>query len=125
MVSFGKCSGGGRRGAQRSPALLPALLMTVARSQSVVLVNVSGTGARLRGPNLPAAGDDLLLKIDAVEVFGTVQWATSDLCGLAFDRPLPEAQVARLRAEAKLARLTKLTPEERLAMQDWTLGLAR
>nr|WP_294170658.1 PilZ domain-containing protein [uncultured Sphingomonas sp.] len=125
MTTFGRRSGGGRRRAQRSPGDLPALVTTVARSQPVVVMNVSATGARLRGTDLPDAGGDLLLKIDSTEAFGTVQWKRADLCGVAFEQPLREPQVQRLRAEANRAQLTRLTPEQRLAMQDWTAGLAR
>lgn len=125
MTTFGKCSGGGRRQAHRSLADLPALVTTVARAQPVVLMNVSATGARLRGGDLPDTGGDLMLKIDRTEVFGTVQWKREDLCGVAFDQPLRDPQVEQLRSEASRARLTKLSPEERLAMQDWAVGLVR
>lgn len=125
MTTFGKCGGGGRRRSQRSPADLPALVTTVARSQPVVLMNVSATGARLRGTDLPDEGGDLMLTIDSTKTFATVQWRRGDLCGVAFEQPLGELQVHRLRAEASRAQLTRLTPEQRLAMQDWTVGLAR
>jgi hypothetical protein len=101
------------------------LVTTVARAQPVVLMNVSATGARLRGGDLPDVGGDLVLKIDKTEAFGTVQWKRQDLCGVAFDQPLREPQVEQLRSEASRARLTKLSPQERLAMQDWATGLAR
>ena len=125
MTTFGKRGGGGRRRAQRSSADLPALVTTVARAQPVVLMNVSATGARLRGGDLPDVGGDLVLKIDKTEAFGTVQWKRQNLCGVAFDQPLREPQVEQLRSEASRARLTKLSPQERLAMQDWATGLAR
>jgi hypothetical protein len=125
MTTFGKRGGGGRRRAQRSRADLPALVTTVARAQPVVLMNVSATGARLRGGDLPDVGGDLVLKIDKTEAFGTVQWKRQNLCGVAFDQPLREPQVEQLRSEASRARLTKLSPQERLAMQDWATGLAR
>jgi hypothetical protein len=125
MTTFGKCGGGGRRQAQRSPADLPALVTTVARAQPVVLMNVSATGARLRGGDLPDVGGDLMLKIDKTEAFGIVQWKRQDLCGVAFDQPLRQPEVEQLRSEASRARLTKLSPEERLALQDWAIGVAR
>ncbi|WP_294171952.1 PilZ domain-containing protein [uncultured Sphingomonas sp.] len=125
MTIFGKCGGGGRRQAQRSPADLPALVTTVARAQPVLLMNVSAAGARLRGTDLPDLGGDLMLKIDKTEAFGVVQWKRQDLCGVAFDQPLREPQVEQPRSEASRARLTKLSPEERLAMQDWSSGMAR
>jgi hypothetical protein len=125
MTTFGKCGGGGRRQAQRSPADLPALVTTVARAQPVVLMNVSATGARLRGGDLPDVGGDLMLKINKTEAFGIVQWKRQDLCGVAFDQPLRQPEVEQLRSEASRARLTKLSPEERLALQDWAIGVAR
>lgn len=125
MTAFGRRKGGGRRRANRTPALLPALVTTIARSHSAVLINVSATGARIRGSDLPDVGSDLVLKVDSVEAFGTVQWVRQNLCGVEFEQPLLEGQVDLLRAEGSVAMLTKLSPEERLAMQDWTIGLAR
>lgn len=125
MAAFGKRGGGGRRRACRNTALVPATLTTVSRSRSVVLENISSTGVRLRGEDLPALGDGLVLKLDRLEVFGIVKWVCSELCGVAFDSPLGEREVEQIRAETQIGMLTRLTPEERLAMQHWATGFAR
>jgi hypothetical protein len=86
-------------------------------------VNVSTTGARLRGSDLPQEGEELLLSVDSVRAFGTVVWSESGECGVAFDTPLAieEAEALRYRA----AKTAGFTPELKAALDDWTLGLAR
>ena len=64
-MTFGKQGGGGRRGAPREAAPLLAVYTTVTKSHEVVLVDVSSTGARLRGPNLPEAGDELFVSVES------------------------------------------------------------
>jgi PilZ domain-containing protein len=125
MCGFGKCQGGGRRSAARTIALLSVVVTTLARSQTAVLVDVSSTGARLRGPDLPEPGDDLFIKVERTEKFATVAWSREDECGIEFDGPITDLEVEELRRTAAAASLMRLTPEERLAMEDWVLGPAR
>jgi hypothetical protein len=125
VASFGKCKGGGRRSAARAATPLVAVLSTVTRSQTAALVDVSCTGARLRGANLPGKGQDLLVKMDSVQTFGTIVWSGSSQCGLRFDTPLLEGQVVLLRHRAGLESLGNITPEDRLARDDWATGKAR
>ena len=54
MNAFGKASGGGRRGADRQTAPLMVLVSTLSRTLEAVLVDLSATGARITGGELPA-----------------------------------------------------------------------
>ena len=121
MNRFGSCRGGGRRSAVRQAAPLMAVFTTVTQSHTAALVDVSRTGARLRGDRLPAKGEDMLLSIDSVRAFGSVAWSRGDQCGVAFDEPLGADELRLLRA--KIA--PGLPPEVKAALDDWTLGLAR
>ncbi len=125
MAPFGKRLGGGRRGADRSQSVLPALVTTIAGSRSAILLDVSSTGARVAGPNLPRTGGFLKFKVEGTEVYATVQWCSEELRGIQFDTVLTDQQVSALRFEAANAHLTEISIASGLALQDWTLGLAR
>lgn len=123
MGTFGKCKGGGRRSATRTTAPLLVTVTTLARSQSAVLIDVSCTGARLRGTDLPETGEELFLNVEGVIAFGTVAWMEDDERGVAFESDLTASDEKRLRQAVALAR--GLPPEMRAALDDWTLGVAR
>lgn len=125
MNAFGKCEGGGRRSAPRAAAPLIATLTTITHAYAAVLEDISCTGARLRGVHLPAEGQDVVLKIDCVEVFASTVWSTSDECGLEFECPLGRLQIEELRREAGATRRGGLSPEQRAALDEWELGIAR
>ena len=123
MSTFGKCSGGGRRSAAREVAPLVAVFTTLTQSHAVTLVDVSATGARLRGDFLPRMAEELLLSVEGVRTFGHVVWSESGECGVEFDEPLQPAAVEELRT--KVARSAGLRPDWKAAMDDWMLGFAR
>lgn len=116
---------GGRRSAARQPLLLPAAVMSLQRSSTIIVVDVSSTSARLRGESLPQAGQDVLIRVGLVERLATAVWADEGLCGIRFDVPLDEQELDHLQREARYATLSRLTPEERLAAEDWLTGCAR
>lgn len=123
MVAFGKCKGGGRRSAPRSSAPLIAIVTTLTASHSAVLLDVSATGARLQGPDLPQTGEDLFVSIERVVAFGTVVWAKESVRGIAFDEPLNPRDEQQLRQRVSQAH--GLPPEIKAAFDDWVLGVAR
>jgi hypothetical protein len=122
-MTFGKCNGGGRRRAHREFLPLIAVFTTRTRSHHAFLVDLSSTGARLRGDDVPEKGEDLMLSIEGVLTYGTVAWSRLGFCGIAFDSPLPLADIRLLEQKASKAR--GLPPEMTAAMDDWNLGLAR
>ena len=123
MGIFGKRKGGGRRSAARLSAPLIAVVTTFTDTRSAVLVDVSATGAKLRGRNLPSLYEELFVTIDGTMVFGTVAWEDGDECGVAFDAPLKPSEELRLRK--RVAEATALPTEFRRAFDDWTRELAR
>ena len=136
MRAFGKSNGGGRRSAARGLAPLPAVFMTIARSAKAAVIDISCTGARLRGRDLPARGEEMELKVEEVRVFGVIAWAENDECGVAFDAPLMPfevdraskdypLEVDRLRRKAGVPRLAALSVEDRIALETWLIGASR
>ena len=125
MQSFGKQSGGGRRKSKRVDAPLPAVVTSLVTTHTAILVDVSTTGARLRGDSLPGVGEGVLIRVDSADAFGTVSWAEGDERGVQFEAPLTAHQVSLLHHSGIVACVSNLSPEERFALADWTSGLAR
>jgi hypothetical protein len=123
MGEFGKRKGGGRRSAARTPVPLIAVVTTLQESRSAVLADVSSTGARLRGRNLPMEQEDLFIAVDGLSVFGTVAWADGDERGVSFDAPLNPDDEAVLRQQ--IAETQGLPLEFKAAFDDWAQGFAR
>ena len=103
--------------------LLSAAILTLNRSFSANIVNVSATGARLRGCRDVSQGDDLWIKVGVIDALATVAWAEEEQCGVTFDAALSDADLDHLRKEAKNTLVTRLTPQERLAAQGWIAAL--
>jgi hypothetical protein len=122
MSTFGKSKGGGRRSAPRSAAPLVGLLTTMEGTRSAVIVDVSATGARLCGKDLPGKWSDFFISLDGVVTFGTVQWEDGDERGVEFDARLDPADEKLLQQKIRDAR--GMPPEFKAAFEDWTSGLA-
>lgn len=116
---------GGHRRALRDTVMLRAAMVTPLLSRSVDLVDLSLTGAKLRGPGLPAEGQDVLVRIGEFEGFGTIVWCHDGQCGVEFDIALGETVRDTLKRERGVSTLFDLSPEELLAAADWESGFAR
>jgi PilZ domain len=125
MNSFGKSKGGGRRSAERVPAPVLAVLSTVSHDHRAALVNISSIGARLSAPDLPAEGTDVIFRTGKICTFGQVVWAERGQCGVAFEGPLANSDVDRLRSEGNMWSLVGLSPEETAGAEQWELGVSR
>jgi len=127
MGDFGKRldGPGGRREAPREPVLLNAALLTLQASRPVTLVDVSKTGARLRGKESLSRGQQIWLKINPSDIFGTVVWVDGEECGILFDEPLADVDVASLQARGKVIIVLGLSVDEQLGAEDWQSGLMR
>jgi hypothetical protein len=99
MTTFGKSKGGGRRKTARKSAPLLAVLSTPTCDRHVGLVNVSGGGARLKAPDLPAAGEDVVLKADGFKSFGHVAWSEGGQCGITFESSVSADELERIRRD--------------------------
>jgi hypothetical protein len=128
MRTFGKrvdLTTGGRRDAPREPIIVPAALLTLHHSQSVVIADISSSGAALLGRNLPSEFEDVWLKVGTVDVLGTVVWRKGRFCGLTFDAPLSDRQLNYIRREASAIMLGGVTPEEKKTIKAWQARVSR
>ena len=106
-MSFGtKAYGHCRRRDPREEVTLAASAMSVTRSRSVMISDVSAQGARIGGRDLPAAGDDLLMVVGSQDRMGTVKWSSGDKCGVQLDQPLGHEAIALMKQEAGWATVT-------------------
>jgi|KBSMisStandDraft_5_1062788.scaffolds.fasta_scaffold09802_7 hypothetical protein len=64
------------------------------------LLDLSRTGARLKGRSFPDEGEELTFRAEKVSAAGIVVWLDGEHCGLAFDTPIAAAEVQRIRAFA-------------------------
>jgi hypothetical protein len=123
MVAFGKRPGGGRRSADRNTAPLSAVFTTVAQSHGTDLVDLSCTGARMKGTVIPSRHTELMLSVGRLRAFAKVIWTRPGQCGVKFDVPLAHDDVMSVRNSA--AADGNLPPEISGAMEDWMTGFAR
>ena len=93
MPTFGRRvdGPGGRRRSVRQAVVLAASALGLYRSASVLVPDLSDRGARLRGRDLPAPGERLLVNFGETGLFATVTWRSNDQCGVLFDRQLDTA----------------------------------
>jgi PilZ domain-containing protein len=115
----------GRRGEPRAYILLPASIEALGGRNFVNLLDVSCTGARLEGADLPALGKDIILRCGAIDTLGTVVWHVGGRCGVQFDEPIGRRELVVLRDVAEAAERSGMTPDELQASADWSNGLAR
>jgi hypothetical protein len=101
------------------------VLTTITRSQGVLVQEISCTGAKLEGDNLPEVGEVFVLKIGHLRAFATVEWQLSKQCGVSFDIPLSEFQIRHLRRAGRAGSVTRHLVEGEQAYEDWQTGFAR
>jgi hypothetical protein len=99
------------------------LVSTLSRTLEAVLVDLSATGARITGGELPPIGEELYFSVLKLKTVAVVRWRSPTECGLQFYEPLPQADVTEVRRQ--VARGAGLDPAVKAALDDWVLGLAR
>lgn len=111
MLQFGRRVDGlsGRRRRVRQPVVLAASAMSIERSRSVLVADLSPAGAMLHGRDLPEAGSELLVAVGSQDSFATIIWRNEDACGIEFDNPLPDDRLAQLQREGRWASVTGVT----------------
>src|SRR5688500_6400458 len=90
---------GGLRRAVREEIMVRAGMMTTTASVGVDLLDLSKSGARLRGDNLPDPGQEVIVLLGRLEAFGSIAWRDEDQCGVQFDVELSERAVSIVKDE--------------------------
>jgi hypothetical protein len=95
-----------RRRFPREDVTLAGSAMSVTRSRSVMVTDVSALGARIGGRDLPKPGDDILMVVGSQDRMGTVVWRSVEHCGVSLDEPLEAANIDQMKEEAHWASVT-------------------
>jgi len=117
MTGFGKRLDvpGGQRKAGRSQVRLSASLQALNCSRPVTLLDVSHTGAKMGMPEPMYRGQEVWLKIGDTQLFGTVRWVRGRNCGIAFDAPLTDRELALLQSRGRPVAMAGV----RLGADEW------
>jgi hypothetical protein len=100
-----------RRRSPRAAVELPASVVTMSAYKFLEVVNLSPTGAKLRGPTPLEVGKSAMFRLEGLHLLCKVVWVRDDLCGIRFDEPIAPRLVAEFQ-EAGAAAQGTLTPEE-------------
>lgn len=90
----------------REPVMLAGSALSITRSRSIVVRDISATGAALGGRDLPPAGDDVMMVVGTFDSLGRVVWRSGDHCGISFDEPIRADQIEQMKANADWAEVT-------------------
>ena len=91
---------GCRRAAAREGVTLAASALALGCSRSVIVSDLSSTGARFEAKELPDTGEELLMIAGTQEAFARVVWRTEKRCGVHFDDTLGEEDLVKIKKEA-------------------------
>lgn len=116
---------GGHRRAVRDDAMIRVAMMTLTETVGVDLLDLSTSGAKLRGRDLPAPGEQVIVLLGRLEAFGSVVWRDEDQCGIRFDVSLSESAQSVVESERGPSSLVTISRDDILAASDWHNGLAR
>jgi len=112
-----------RRRSPRASILLSASVVTMAAYRYFDLINLSATGAKLRGAEMPEVGKTALFRLDPFQALCKVVWVRDELCGIRFEELLSPRLLAHFRKAGDTAQLGMLTPAEQQAKEEWTDGM--
>lgn len=86
MASFGKRvdGPGGRRRIKRKLVSIHGTAATMDGSRCILIEDLCLTGARVRGRELPAAGNEILLRSGDRAILGRIAWELGDRRGIVF-----------------------------------------
>jgi len=108
-----------RRRSARASVQLPASVVTMSAYQFLEVVNLSPTGAKLRGSPRPEIGKTAMFRLEGLQMLCKVMWAKGDLCGVRFDEPIPPQRLAGLRDAGTSVKLEVLASSEEQAACEW------
>ena len=89
-----------RRTKERRRIFVVGSAVSVQGSKSIVVEDLSLDGARVRGRDLPAAGKQVLIWMEGLDVLGSVAWSKFDESGIVFDRTLDASELTCLEERA-------------------------
>ena len=89
-----------RRHSPREEVALAGSALSVTRSRSIVVRDISLSGAALLGRDLPGAGDDVLMVVGSHDAMARVVWRANDKCGIRFDEAIEAELLNNMKEQA-------------------------
>lgn len=89
-----------RRHSPRETVALAGSALSLTRSRSVVVQDISVSGAALIGRDLPPAGDDVLMVVGSHDTMARVVWRANDKCGIHFDEAIDSELLSKIKQQA-------------------------
>jgi hypothetical protein len=89
-----------RRGSIREAVALAGSALGFGRSRSVIVSDISPSGAQLDARDLPPPGDDLFVVVGPFDTMATVIWRTPEKCGVLFESTASDELLVRMKREA-------------------------
>lgn len=115
----------GRRGDSRLRLHLPARITTIHGSMTVLLTDLSTSGARIATNENLRPGHSAVLWWSGLEAFGEVRWCEDGVCGIGFVDPIGTEAVLRTRALDAEARMADPRDSVRRAAEAFVRGRAK
>jgi len=98
-----------RRRSQRAAVALPASVVTMSSYQYFELIDLSATGARMRGPTVLPLGRTALFRLESYQALCRMVWAKDGVCGVQFDELIPPRVLEDLRRAGAATEVGLLT----------------
>jgi hypothetical protein len=89
-----------RRRAPRERVTLAGSAMSIARSRSIAVSDLSTEGVQIGGRDLPSLGEDVLLVVGSTDRMGKIVWRHGDRCGIRLDEPFRIETIIKMKQEA-------------------------
>ena len=105
-----------RRRAPRATVSLEASVVTMSDYQFFELLDLSATGARMRGPTPPPLGKTALFRLDGFQTLCRLAWADGECCGVRFDELIPPGVLARFRDAGNSATVAILPTDDEVGI---------
>jgi hypothetical protein len=87
-----------RRAVPRAELSLDASISAGDLQHPATVIDVSRTGARVAGRNLPQEGQEVTIQVGSLKAPGLVVWSDTNVCAIEFDIPIAAVEVQQLRA---------------------------
>jgi hypothetical protein len=89
-----------RRHEPREAVALAGSALALGCSRSIIISDLSPSGAQIDARDLPPPGEDLLMVAGTQDAFARIVWRTDKKCGIRFDEVMAAENIALMKEEA-------------------------
>lgn len=89
-----------RRREPREAVALAGSALALGCSRSIIISDLSPSGAQIDARDLPPPGEDVLMVAGSQDAFARIVWRTDEKCGIRFDEAMAAEHIALMKKEA-------------------------